>query len=51
MKDIQLSAIKNKFGRILFYVMEDKKHLYEFNTIEAAMACIVELGRRSKALS
>lgn len=49
MKDIQFSAKKNKFGRIMFYVMEDSKHLYEFNTIESAMACVIELGKRSQS--
>lgn len=50
MKDIQFSAKKNKFGRMMFYVMEDKKHLYEFNTIESATSCIIELGRRNSDL-
>ncbi|EHS6872712.1 hypothetical protein KWC53_004496 [Salmonella enterica] len=47
MKDVKFSAKKNKFGRILFYVMEDSKHLYEFNKIEDAAEWISELGRRA----
>ncbi len=47
MKDIKFSAQKNKFGRILFYVMEDNKHLYEFNKIEDAAEWTAELGRRA----
>lgn len=47
MKTIELSAKANKFGRILFYVFEDKKHLYEFNNAEDAAAWVIELGRRA----
>jgi hypothetical protein len=47
MKDVKFSAKKNKFGRIMFYVMEDNKHLYEFNKIEDAAEWITELCRRA----
>lgn len=47
MKDVKFSAKKSKFGRILFYVMEDGKHLYQFNKIEDAAEWIAELDRRA----
>lgn len=47
MKDVKFSAKKNKFGRIMFYIMEDDRHLYEFSKIEDAAEWIAELGRRA----
>lgn len=43
MKDVKFSAKKNKFGRIMFYAMEDNKHLYEFNKIEDARNGLLNL--------